>query len=312
MTQVETPLLSFIFVHFLLFSFFSSSFIFSSSLSFSFSSFSYSYQDYWNKRNARVQIPKKPAPQLTDEQLAKRAEKLARSREEHRLREDAAHERIARKQEEARVGKEVFKGIFLGGKHAAKNWEFFEKSQIRAVINVTSEVPNYHEKNGAVKYIKYACRLPLSLLSPSLSLIFLFLRFNFRVHVSDLPTVDLLETFEKLSDSIYELTQQGNVLIHCKEGTLSSPPLLPMILPLPPSAHFFSRQKQVTLDLYGVCNEVSENESCRSARVHHKEVGDSGQPRLSAATHGVYSISIILSLDTLPRYSPSPSIFSLS
>ena len=160
---------SFIFFYLLSFSL---SFIFSSlSLSFSFSSFSYfSYQDYWNKRNARVQIPKKPAPQLTDEQLAKRAEKLARSREEHRLREDAAHERIARKQEEARVGKEVFKGIFLGGKHAAKNWEFFEKSQIRAVINVTSEVPNYHEKNGAVKYIKYACRLPLSLLSPSLSL----------------------------------------------------------------------------------------------------------------------------------------------
>ena len=134
------------------------------------------------------------------------------------------------------MGKEVFKGIFLGGKHAAKNWEFFEKSQIRAVINVTSEVPNYHEKNGAVKYIKYACRLPLSL-------IFLFLRFNFRVHVSDLPTVDLLETFEKLSDSIHELTQQGNVLIHCKEGTLSSPPLLPFDPPSPSLYSLFLQAK---------------------------------------------------------------------
>eukprot|EP00026_Physarum_polycephalum_P009162 Phypoly_transcript_09274.p1 GENE.Phypoly_transcript_09274~~Phypoly_transcript_09274.p1 ORF type:complete len:446 (+),score=116.32 Phypoly_transcript_09274:66-1403(+) len=153
--------------------------------------------DYWIKRNARAQVPKKPTQPLTDEQRAKRAEKLARSREEHEAEQQEAHERILRKQEDARMGKEVFPGVFLGSKHAAKNWEFFEKHKICGVVNVTSEVPNYHQDKGSVTYMK--------------------------IPVSDLPTVDLLETFEKIAGSIHELTQKGNILIHCKEGKSRSP-----------------------------------------------------------------------------------------
>ncbi len=133
-------------------------------------------------------------------------------REEARKKGEENHDRLARKMEEEKIGKEIFSGIFLGGKHVAKNWEFFEQYKVRSVVNMTSEVPNYHSAKGSVKYVKYVVHFVYYIvLTPC------FFR---RVEVSDLPSENILKLFDGVTNTIHNLKQDGNVLIHCKEGIL--------------------------------------------------------------------------------------------
>lgn len=149
--------------------------------------------DYWNKRNTRVvqRKPPPPAPPISDELIAKRKERLQQIKDENRKREQDEHDRLSRKQEEARVGKQIFTGVYLGGRHAAKNKDFFVDHNIKSVINVTTDIPNYHENDGII--YKKIC-------------------------IADLPTVNLLDLFDDVTNSISELLQHGNVLVHCREG----------------------------------------------------------------------------------------------
>lgn len=110
------------------------------------------YLEYWEKRNARATV-KKNLVVLTDDQVEKRLERQKQLKEEKDRKDEEEQERLQKKLDESMIGKEIYQGIYLGSKHAAKNLEFFEKCSVKSVVNMTTEIKNYHESNG-IEYLK--------------------------------------------------------------------------------------------------------------------------------------------------------------
>ena len=52
---------------------------------------------------------------------------------------------------------QITKRIFLGNAHMAKNADFFTKHNIQAVLNCTTDIPNYFRKSQKIEYM----RIPL-------------------------------------------------------------------------------------------------------------------------------------------------------
>jgi len=163
--------------------------------------FSKEDQEYWSTRNAKK--AKKVEREETEEQKEKRLEKQRTKREEgwqKRMEED---ERIRLKEEKSKVGKKIFEvegfNLFLGGKKVAKNKSFFQENGITAVVNVTSELENFHTGHG-VQYLK--------------------------IEIQDSHDTNIFCWFSKASQFIDDSIRSKNVLVHCSEGKSRSPSIV--------------------------------------------------------------------------------------
>ncbi len=52
-------------------------------------------------------------------------------------------------------GQEIIPGLYLGGKHDAKNFDWMSENGVKVVVNAAKEVRNFHEENQEIKYHKY-------------------------------------------------------------------------------------------------------------------------------------------------------------
>ncbi len=93
---------------------------------------------------------------------------------------------------------EIIPNIYLGNYRAAKDIDFFKEKNIKAVLNCTKDIPNYHSSNTSIEYM----RIPIddSLEKEDIDKLYKFL-----------PS--LLQFIRKHVE-----TQKQNILIHCYAG----------------------------------------------------------------------------------------------
>lgn len=100
----------------------------------------------------------------------------------------------------------VLPNIWLGSFRAAESKAFFEKENIKAVINVTPNVPNYFNFNPDVEYL----RIP--------------------THDSEKLRCwyTMYQYFPISTEFIYKnvLIEKKNILIHCSQGFQRAPTIL--------------------------------------------------------------------------------------
>jgi len=150
---------------------------------------------FWDSRNQRK--PKKiEKVEETDEQKQRRIEKQRIKQEECIRIRDETDKRLREKENNSKIGKEIFPGVFLGGRNVAKNIQFLHEKNIKFVVNVTKEVNNYHEDVG----ITYR-----------------------RIEVADSANTDLLAHFDLITGVISDALKNSKVLVHCQEGKSRSP-----------------------------------------------------------------------------------------
>ena len=91
-----------------------------------------------------------------------------------------------------RDGIEIFNGIFVGGRLSAMNYELLTARNVVAIVNVTTEVRCYFEKENCFQYKK--------------------------IPVNDAIEDNLSQYFNEAAEFISNAKKTGNVLIHCKMG----------------------------------------------------------------------------------------------
>lgn len=93
----------------------------------------------------------------------------------------------------------ILDGLFVSDALTANDISFFERNNIVAVVNVTTSIPNYFEKQG-IPYIRI------------------------KVHDANTPedNMTMARALPKVLMFINKYRNQGNVLIHCAAGVSRS------------------------------------------------------------------------------------------
>ena len=94
---------------------------------------------------------------------------------------------------------EILPGIYLGNAYNASNYKTIERLNIKTIINVSKEIPNFFEKNTAIKYLQ----IPIK--DDSENHITEFIR----------PTLEFLNLHGPYDDN-------NSILIHCYMGSSRS------------------------------------------------------------------------------------------
>ena len=89
---------------------------------------------------------------------------------------------------------EIIPGLWLGNSKSAESRKFIEKYQIKYIINVTKEIPNFFENDG-ITYLK----IP--------------------INDSDVCNIDIDHLFNDSYNFILNALKQNlPILVHCKKG----------------------------------------------------------------------------------------------
>jgi protein-tyrosine phosphatase len=94
---------------------------------------------------------------------------------------------------------EILPGIYLGNAYNASNYKTIERLNIKTIINVSKEIPNFFEKNTTIKYLQ----IPIK--DDSENHITEFIR----------PTLEFLNLHEPYDEN-------KSILIHCYMGSSRS------------------------------------------------------------------------------------------
>jgi dual specificity phosphatase 12 len=121
------------------------------------------------------------------------------------------------------IADEIIPGLWVGDINSAKSIDFLRNNNIRLVINVTRDIPNYYENTDYPVEYK---RVPVddSLLYSDISSMTYYLpkvvKFIYENmgHVAPYENKKLVSSYEnKKLVSSYE-NKNGNILIHCQAG----------------------------------------------------------------------------------------------
>ena len=93
---------------------------------------------------------------------------------------------------------EILPGLYLGSSRDAENLELLKERQIKTIINISTTLPCYFEKENIFEYRQLPCH--------------------------DSPNQNIIQYFETTFEYIHQqLSANRNILIHCQAGISRSP-----------------------------------------------------------------------------------------